>query len=759
MAWWGRWRWAPRRRWRRRRRRRRVPTRRYRRPRRRTRARRVRRRKWGRRRWRRGYRRRLRLRRRRRRKKKLVLTQWNPAKVRRCLIKGYIPLILCGAGRTSFNYAMHTEDNTMQKPVGQNPHGGGMSTTTFTLQVLYDQYQRYMNKWSYGNDQLDLARYRGCSFSFYRHQETDFIVQYDIVPPMKMDEYTSPNTHPNFLLQAKRRVLVYSFKTRPGGRKKVTVRVPPPKLFEDKWYSQHDLCQVHLVSWRATACNLRYPFCSPQTDNPCTTFQVLHEKYYDVFGNYGLTDPDGDMTQKIQNFETWLYGQCTHYQTFATESRLRPPGGTNPVQPDGTPYNSSFITKWRAAWNSFYTKRDSNYGWCNFDPNQFNPQKVTVQEIRDTKFSFLTSVGSTATQSQHVNTTFAKGKIKYHEYHLGWYSNVFIGSHRYNPQFRPAYIDITYNALNDKGDGNMIWFQYLTKPTTEFDAMQCKCVVTDIPLYAALYGYDDYVQRTLGKFTDTEQVGIVCVICKYTDPPLVRTALDKKKWGYIFYDTHFGNGKSPEGLGQIHTYWMQRWRPYMMFQRQVMNDICKCGPFSYRDDLPSTTLTARYKFYFNWGGDAVFPQIIKDPCPQTGQHLSHRERRSVQVVSPLTMGPEYIFHKWDWRRGFFNQKALKRMLEKSDDVDSSPTGPKFPRWVPPTDANLTQREDSTSEEASAQSSQEEKDQEVQEVPVQQYLLKQYKRQRELGKQIQFLMLQLTKTQTNLHMNPRALGLA
>nr|UGV45468.1 MAG: ORF1 [Torque teno virus] len=758
MAWWGRWRWAPRRRWRRRRRRRRLPARRYRRPRRRARGRRVRRRKWGRRRWRRGYRRRLRLRRRRRRKRKLVLTQWNPAKVRRCLIKGYTPLILCGAQRSGFNYAMHMEDNTKQKPLGQNPHGGGMSTTTFSLEVLYDQYKRFMNTWSYPNDQLDLARYKGCKFSFYRHQETDYIVQYDTVPPMQMDEYTSPNTHPAFLMQAKKKVIIYSFKTRPGGRKRVTVRVAPPKLFEDKWYSQHDLCKVHLVSWRATACNLRFPFCSPQTDNPCVTFQVLHEEYYNVFGNYGLfdNDPDGTMLDKITKFEKWLYESCTHYQTFATESRLRPPTGP---QPDGTAYESDFLSKWKSAWSHFYTKRDSNYGWCNFNPNAFNGNLVTIQAIRDKRFTFLTSVGSTATQNQHVNTTFAKGKIKYHEYHLGWYSNIFIGSHRYNPQFRPAYIDITYNPFNDKGTGNMVWFQYLTKPTTEFNETQCKCVIKDIPLYAALFGYDDYVQRTLGPFTDTEQVGIMCMICPYTDPPLRRTDLTKKTWGYVPYDTNFGNGKNPDGTGQIHTYWMMRWRPYMMFQREVMNEISRAGPFSYRDEIPSTTLTAQYKFYFNWGGDAIFPQIIKDPCPQSGVAHPSRLRRDLQIVSPLTMGPEYIFHKWDWRRGFFNKKALKRMLEKSDDANQSPAGPKVPRWMPGVGEDHTQREDSSSEETSAQSSQEEKDQEVQEVPVHQYLLKQYKRQRELGKQIQFLMLQLTKTQTNLHMNPRALGLA
>ena len=513
---------------------------------------------------------------------------------------------------------------------------------------------------------------------------------------------------------------------------------------------------MHLVSWRATACNLRFPFCSPQTDNSCVTFQVLHEEYYNVFGNSELHDDPEHDDGKIATFEKWLYDSCTHYQTFATESRLRPPTGP---QPDGTPYDGTFLSKWKSAWQSFYTKRDSNYGWCNFNPNAFNKNLITIQNIRDKRFEFLTSVGSTATHNQHVNTTFAKGKIKYHEYHLGWYSNIFIGSHRYNPQFRPAYIDITYNPLNDKGKGNMVWFQYLTKPTTEFNEQQCKCVITDIPLYAALFGYDDYVQRTLGPFTDTEQVGIMCMICPYTEPPLVRTDLQKKKWGYVAYDTNFGNGKNPDGTGQIHTYWMMRWRPYMMFQREVMTTISRAGPFAYRDELPSTTLTAQYKFYFNWGGDAIFPQIIKDPCPQSGVAHPSRLRRDLQIVSPLTMGPEYIFHKWDWRRGFFNKKALKRMLEKSDDAHESPAGPKVPRWMPGAGADHTQREDSSSEETSAQSSQEEKDQEVQEVPVQQYLLKQYKRQRELGKQIQFLMLQLTKTQTNLHMNPRALGLA
>ena len=77
----------------------------------------------------------------------------------------------------------------------------------------------------------------------------------------------------------------------------------------------------------------------------------------------------------------------------------------------------------------------------------------------------------------------------------------------------------------------------------------------------------------------------MCMICAYTEPPLLRTALDKKRWGYVAYDRNFGNGKNPVVTGEIHTYWMMRWRPYMMFQREVLTTISRAGPFAYRDEI------------------------------------------------------------------------------------------------------------------------------------------------------------------------------
>lgn len=59
---------------------------------------------------------------------------------------------------------------------GRYPFGGSLSTTTWSLKVLFDEHQKHRNRWGYPNTQLDLARYKGCKFTFYRHKKTNFIV-------------------------------------------------------------------------------------------------------------------------------------------------------------------------------------------------------------------------------------------------------------------------------------------------------------------------------------------------------------------------------------------------------------------------------------------------------------------------------------------------------------------------------------------------------------------------------------------------------
>nr|UGV43929.1 MAG: ORF1 [Torque teno virus]UGV43937.1 MAG: ORF1 [Torque teno virus]UGV43953.1 MAG: ORF1 [Torque teno virus]UGV43963.1 MAG: ORF1 [Torque teno virus]UGV44075.1 MAG: ORF1 [Torque teno virus] len=736
-GWWRRrWTWPRRRRWRQWRRRRRVRTRRPRRPVRRRRQRRVRRRFYrGR---RRGWRRRRYIRRRRRlRRKKLVLTQWQPATRRKCVIKGVLPLVWCGYLRSGRNYALHSDDTVKQG----EPFGGSLSTTSFNLRVLYDQHQRGLNRWTFPNDQLDLARYKGCKFTFYRNKNTDFIAQYDIVAPYALDKNSSPSYAPGIMMQAKNKILIPSYNTKPRGRQKITVKIPPPKLFVDKWYSQEDLCSVNLVSLAVSAADFVHPFGSPQTDNPCVTFQVCESFLNSVIG-FSSTKHQQVLEAMYEKNQYWA-SHLTPYFVVGLKNPY-PSNKTDGLCTSGEPHNAT---------NTLTTQQikicaDTNYQWY---PYNMKKNKDTLNKIRQQYFEWLTTQAPTATQSDigmpnpHPTPT-----NNYYEYHLGLFSPIFIGPTRTNNLFPAAYFDCTYNPLNDKGIGNHVWFQYNSKADTQIATTGLYCHIEDKPLWAALYGYEDFVESVLGPNVDAESVGLVIVICPYTIPPLY----DKKNpnMGWIFYDTKFGNGKWIDGRGHIPIYWQTRWRPEMMFQHEVIRDIVQTGPFSYKDELKNSVLVAKYKFYFTWGGNMVSQQSIRNPCKTDGHDSdSNRYPRDVQIVDPLTMGPRWVFHAWDWRRGYVSEQALKRVSEKPLDYEEYFKKPKRPRIFPSSEgADQSHRleEDSSSEEERSLSLIEETTPAIQE-----QFRKQLKRQQRLGQQLKLLQLHLLKTQAGLQINP------
>ncbi len=223
-------------------------------------------------------------------------------------------MVICGHTRAGRNFAIHSEDFTSQI----KPHGGSFSTTTWSLKVLWDEHQKFMNRWSYPNTQLDLARYRGVTFWFYRDQKTDYIVQWSRNPPFKLNKYSSAMYHPGMMMQAKKKLVVPSFQTRPKGRKRYRVRIRPPNMFADKWYTQEDLCPVPLVQIVVSAASLLHPFCSPQTNNPCITFQVLKDIYDNCIG----VNTSNQTT--YSTLQTTLYSQCTYFETTQVLAQLSP---------------------------------------------------------------------------------------------------------------------------------------------------------------------------------------------------------------------------------------------------------------------------------------------------------------------------------------------------------------------------------------------------------------------------------------------------
>lgn len=675
--------------------------------------------------------------------------------MRRCLIKGIVPMVICGHTRWSYNYALHSEDYTEE---GRYPHGGSLSTTTWSLKVLYDEFLKHHNFWGYPNNQLDLARYRGAKFTFYRHKKTDFIAFFNRKPPFKLNKYSCASYHPGMLMQQRHKILIPSYDTKPKGRPKITVRIKPPTLLEDKWYTQQDLCNVNLLQLVVTAADFQHPFCSPQTNTPTTTFQVLKDIYYDTMTISDSTDSytsvnDSSTTQSFsyysEKLESILYQRASYWNSFHATEYVNP----NIIYKNGEKLfkDKQPLSNWmtQSTGEGFLTKNNTAFG-----NNSYRPNKTKIKEARQAYWDALVGTNDLA-------TNIGQARAERFEYHLGWYSPIFLSRHRSNMNFARAYQDVTYNPNCDRGVKNRIWVQPLTKPTTEFDEKRCKCVVENLPLWSALYCYQDFVEEELGTSSEILNSCLLVVQCPYTFPPMYDKKLPNK--GFVWYDSLFGDGKMSDGRGQVDIFWQQRWYPRLATQIQVMHDITKTGPFSYRDDLVSTQLTAKYTFDFMWGGNMISTQIIKNPCKDSALEPAYpgRLRRDLQIVDPYSMGPQFSFHNWDYRHGLFGQDAIDRVSKQPKDAADYPNPYKRPRYFPPTDQAVQGQEEDFDILKTRSASSEESDQEVlQETQVLQFQPEQHKQlhlqlaeQQRLGDQLRFLLHQMFKTQANLHLNP------
>nr|UHM26413.1 MAG: ORF1 [Torque teno midi virus] len=190
----------------------------------------------------------------RRKKKKLPLQQWQPDSIKKCKIKAFSTLVM---GADGSQYKCYTNEALRFLPP-KEPSGGGFGVEVFTLQQMYNLYKAHKCIWTTTNEYMDLARYTGCKFIFYRHKYIDFIISYDLQPPFTIDKYTYPQAHPlNQLLQRKKRIL-YSLKTKPWGPSKVILKIKPTKLLSTKWFFQRELAKIPLVKIQAAACDLSY---------------------------------------------------------------------------------------------------------------------------------------------------------------------------------------------------------------------------------------------------------------------------------------------------------------------------------------------------------------------------------------------------------------------------------------------------------------------------------------------------------------------
>nr|UGV44438.1 MAG: ORF1 [Torque teno virus] len=753
-GWWRRRRrrW---RRWRRRPWRRRWRTRRRRPARRRGRRRNVRRRRRGGR-WRRRYRR-WKRKGRRRKKAKIIIRQWQPNYRRRCNIVGYIPVLICGENTVSRNYATHSDDTNYP-----GPFGGGMTTDKFTLRILYDEYKRFMNYWTASNEDLDLCRYLGVNLYFFRHPEVDFIIKINTMPPFLDTELTAPSIHPGMLALDKRARWIPSLKSRPGKKHYIKIRVGAPKMFTDKWYPQTDLCDMVLLTVYATAADMQYPFGSPLTDSVVVNFQVLQSMYDE---NISILP---DQQQQRKSLLTSIANYIPFYNTTQTIAQLKPfidagglTSGTTITTWGSLVNTTKFTTTTTTTYTypgttnttvTFITANDTWYRGTAYNKNIKDvPQKAAELYSKATKVL----LGNTFTTEDYTL-----------EYHGGLYSSIWLSPGRSYFETPGAYTDIKYNPFTDRGEGNMLWIDWLSKKNMNYDKVQSKCLISDLPLWAASYGYLEFCAKSTGD-QNIHMNARLLIRSPFTDPQLVVHTNPNK--GFVPYSLNFGNGKMPGGSSNVPIRMRAKWYPTLFHQQEVLEALAQSGPFAYHSDIKKVSLGMKYRFKWIWGGNPVRQQVVRNPCKET--HSSgNRVPRSLQIVDPKYNSPELTFHTWDFRRGLFGPKAIQRMQQQPTTTDIFSAGRKRPRrdtevyhssqegeqkeslLFPP--VKLLRRvppwEDSQQEESGSQSSEEETQ------TVSQQLKQQLQQQRILGVKLRLLFNQVQKIQQNQDINPTLL---
>lgn len=660
-----------------------------------------------------------------------------------------MPLLICGTGTTGTtykNYGTHTDDYKKY-----DPFGGGISTLKFSLKFLYDEYCKHRNTWSRSNQELELVRYRGCSFKLYRHSTCDFFVNYDRKGPFTDSQLTGPKLHPANMLMSRKRVIVKSYKTYPKGRATKVFRVRPPTLLTDKWYFQKDMCNTTLLTVGASIGNLRFPFCSPQTDNCCIYFQVftsMHQNAMSISADYLETNYNRIINYlKSHWHEDMRKGTITNYKepdrmgtvfnTFKTEEHIKEP----PIKPQTS------ATDQTSGYNKYYTGGPYSYDKVNslwgdyiytngiIDAFQQNATKY-YESRRGGHPSFLSS--------------------KYLNHKTGIFSPIFLARQRLSPDFPGFYQEVIYNPNTDKGIGNKVWIV----PCTQQDNMwnpnsKSSYPIVDIPLWMCFLGYSDYVAKASKSPGHWKEVRLV-IISPYTQPPLYNP--NSRDQGYVPFDSNFGEGKMPDGQPYIPIEYRFSWYICMFHQQNIMNDFAQSGPFAYDGSEKSAVLSARYKFTFYFGGNPIPQQTIKDPCTQPTYPFPDPSGQpaTVQVEDPSKLDERFYFKRWDIRRGIFGQKAIKRMSAEQV-YDEFLTGePKRPRLEVPPVADEDYNSEETRSTVSSKSPRtttkryQEKEKETTTPQLKQQLLVNIQEQKRIKSQLKELCQQLVKTQCHLN---------
>nr|UGV34095.1 MAG: ORF1 [TTV-like mini virus]UGV34456.1 MAG: ORF1 [TTV-like mini virus] len=235
----------------------------------------------------------------------LRLKQYQPRNIRKCKITGPYCLLTCAHGRESNNYSQYQATRAPEN----YPAGGGFSILKFTLGALFEDLQKFRNFWTATNENLDLCRFTGWKFKFYRHEFVSYITTYSLCSPMVVHKLSHMQTHPTRLLLTKKKIVVPSLKDAPLKKKLyITKHIRPPKQLVNRWFFQKDFADTDLLLLHTSSIALNHMFQSTNSKNTTVGLICLNPK---VFQNNNFANATGYSPNEQWNYWGELHSTGT----------------------------------------------------------------------------------------------------------------------------------------------------------------------------------------------------------------------------------------------------------------------------------------------------------------------------------------------------------------------------------------------------------------------------------------------------------------
>lgn len=253
----------------------------------------------------------------------------------------------------------------------------------FTLSVLYEQFLYWQNFWTKSNKNYDLCRYTGCKFKLWRDPIFDYIVAYDINPPLTVGPLVYQSCQPERMLLRKHKVIVRSQLHAPRAKPYKLIKIKPPRMLCTKWFFQKDFSEQPLLLLYITTADLSRQWMAHTEINPQVGITTINTTMFPEpkFGFAGQSYPlfkgykgngfpiGGNSTKSIptsQNLWTSTEG------LFAKKYLQGGTSGYIPVKPEAWKSDTGQkildeitdekykYTTWPIRYNPFFDKGEGN---------------------------------------------------------------------------------------------------------------------------------------------------------------------------------------------------------------------------------------------------------------------------------------------------------------------------------------------------------------------------------------------------------------